>query len=244
MKTGLQTLAELHDSTADEIKILLLSEGHNLESFVGSSLTTEMPVPSGRDAALITLLSRGRAGEINVSKEIIKSVLGKDITSDTIRSDMLPGIIQPSGEITENENDNTTADNTQSSTETTENVAADEAPTDTKKPNEEKEAKTEKKNEPVRKKTKYSMNKAIADTMLKFDAEIPSIRAIRTFLLSLPEYKAQDIAVMSDDEIQAKFTKNYVCIPTENGTLVLSKSNCGALKEVLSRSDNYFVPQS
>lgn len=259
MKTGLDVLAERHNSTADEIKILFLAEGHDPESYLGSSVTTDSPVPSGRDVAIMQLLNRGRAGEIKVSKDIIKNVLGKDVVAD-IRSDMLPDIIQSSANIIENVADNATqpttettentADNTiQPSAETgentNENTAADEMQADTKKP-EEKEAKTEKKNEPVRRKTKYSMNKATADTMLalKFDAEIPSIRSIRAFLLSLPEYKAQDVAVMSDDEIQTQFTKNYVCANTEDGTLILSKSNCGALKEVLSRSDNYFVPQS
>ena len=263
MKTGLENWAELHNTTADEIKILLLSEGHNPEQFLGDSLITAEPVPNGRNEALIMLLNRGRAGEIKVSKETIKNILDTDIAFDAIRSDTLPDTIQALAKISENTADNTTqstaamvettentADNiTQSSAETGENTnestAADEAQTDTKKP-EEKEAKTEKKNEPVRRKTKYSMNKATADAMLalKFDAEIPSIRSIRAFLLSLPEYKAQDVAVMSDDEIQTQFTKNYVCANTEDGTLILSKSNCGALKEVLSRSDNYFVPQS
>lgn len=259
MKTGLENWAELHNTTADEIKILLLSEGHNPEQFLGNSLTTAEPVLNGRNEALIMLLNRGRAGEIKVSKDIIKNVLDKDVVAD-IRSDMLPDIIQSSANIIENTADNATQptaettentvdDTIQPSAETgentNENTAADEMQADTKKP-EEKEAKTKKKNETVRRKTKYSMNKATADAMLalKFDAEIPSIRSIRAFLLSLPEYKAQDIAVMSDDEIQAQFTKNYVCANIDDGMLILSKSNCGALKEVLSRSDNYFVPQS
>lgn len=223
MKTGFEVWTEAHGTTPDEIRILLLAQDHDPEQFLNGSITTEEPVPSGRDEALVMLLARGRAGEIAISADTLVSVLGETAVSDGITSDKLPELL----------NIPVRADNP---VETSENTYAS---SDVKE-----SPKIEKKVELVRKKTKYSMTKSLADEIFKSDANMPaiqSIRAARMFLLSLSEYKAQDVAIMSDEEIQAEIVKNYVCVSVETGVLILPKSNYMKIKEILSGNDNYFV---
>lgn len=232
MKTGLEVWAEKHNTTAEEIKILLTAEGNDPAQFLNGAYATEEAIPTGRDVALSMMLDRGRSGQVTIDAKIIKNIINVDVGSDTVRSDALPGMLgisvtETAAEITES------AEVPDEITETVSEQKVSEDP----KPDIKESSPAEK-----RKKTKYSMNKTIAEEIFKPEADIPSIRSVRMFLLSLPEYKAQDVAVMSDEEIQAVFNKNYICISTETGTLIMPKANCQLVKEILSRNDNYFVP--
>lgn len=220
MKTGLEIWAETHNTTADEIKILLLAEGRELKQFLGDSLTSEVPLSGGRDGALTLLLNRGRAGEIDVCADMISSVTGKQIEAAFVKSSELPVLL-----------DINTAKQAESETV--------EPPVTAKQ---QKKSDDNKETKPARKKNKYSISKAVAEEILRAKSGSPSIKAIRMFFLSLPDYKAQDIAIMPDEEIQAEFNDNYVCIPGDNGTLIVSRPVYNVIRDTLIENDSYYVP--
>lgn len=224
MKTGLEVWAELHNTTADEIKILLTAEGHDPTQFLNGSAATEEAIPSGKDEALAMLLARGRNGEIRVAASIIEDITGMKLEIDTVGSDTLPEMFGISS--------------AEKSIESTKQEEVPEQVEPEKKP----DVRLEAEKKPARKKTKYSVNKAMAEEILKFKADALAVRTIRMFFLSLPEYKAADVAVMSDEEVQTEFAKNYACITVESGTFILPKQNCELIRDVLISNDNYFVP--
>lgn len=92
-----------------------------------------------------------------------------------------------------------------------------------------------------RRKTKFSINKAIAGTLFQTGAEA-SGRNLRAFLLSLPEYKPQDVALMADSEVAAIFEGNFVTINANGGTMVFSKAAYSELLACLIGNDAYFIP--
>lgn len=92
-----------------------------------------------------------------------------------------------------------------------------------------------------RRKTKFSINKAVAANLFQTGAET-SGRGLRAFLLSLPDYKPQDVALMSDAEVTAIFENNFIAIAANNGTMVLSKTAYSELLACLISNDAYFIP--
>lgn len=92
-----------------------------------------------------------------------------------------------------------------------------------------------------RRKTKFSINKAVAGTLFQTGAEA-SGRSLRAFLLSLPEYKPQDVALMADSEVAAIFDSNFVTINANNGIMVFSKTAYSELLACLIGNDAYFIP--
>lgn len=120
-----------------------------------------------------------------------------------------------------------------------------ETPTETKtevdvKSDTKSEEKTqdEKKRVPRKKKSKYAVT---ADVLNNLNAEINDIKSIRLFLLSLPDYKSEDIAVMSDDDVRDVFNKTYSSISISNGTLIVNKD---VLKTLFTSTDTYFIENS
>lgn len=94
----------------------------------------------------------------------------------------------------------------------------------------------------VRRKTRYSLTKTAAMELFKpADADMP-VREIRAFLISLPEFKPQDVALMSDEDVMNGFIKDYLCVPVQTGTLIMPRRNYDGLIGFLSSNEIYCVP--
>lgn len=95
---------------------------------------------------------------------------------------------------------------------------------------------TETKKKPSRKKkAKYAMT---SETMTKICSDIKNIKNIRLFLLSLPDYKPDDIALMSDEEVRELFDKNYIAIELTTGVWIINKT---ILPTLADTEDMYFI---
>ena len=83
-----------------------------------------------------------------------------------------------------------------------------------------------------KKKTKYL---AGASYIKKLNESVYDIKAIRSFLLSLNQYKVDEIAIMSDDEIKKLISDEYVILDTSDDVLIINK------EALLSISDKIFA---
>lgn len=120
--------------------------------------------------------------------------------------------------------------------------APDEAPTQPPAPTRSK-AKPDAKGKPSRApRTKYSVNKADLNRMLQDTSEKPfDVRKTREFLMALPEYKPQDVALMLDDEAVKLFQNEYVSISVTSGSMILHRRNYQALLDLLN-GNAYIMP--
>ena len=95
---------------------------------------------------------------------------------------------------------------------------------------------------PTKRKTKYSANKAAVAELLKpADAAFP-VREIRAFLLSLPEYKPQDMALMSDTDVMDIFSKNYIAVNLGSGMIIMTPTCCAAMSDLLVSREACCIP--
>lgn len=238
-KTGLQVWADANNTTDKEMLILLIVEGQDARKLLGHSIDTSAELPSGRDKALEALLGRGRSGRISVPKDVVNSVLGGEVvTSEFVASNELPTIIF-----------NATGQGA-SVAETKIETAAEAVKTDDVSGTVDndrvdvKQTASEKTEAPVvkaapKKRTKYSITKVSAKEMFGSGDTIPAVRSVRSFLISAG-CKAQDVALMSDDDVQKIFNDNYFGIVVEKGMLVLDKVGYEQLLDVLV-ANGYFV---
>ena len=77
-----------------------------------------------------------------------------------------------------------------------------------------------------------------SETMTKICSDIKNIKNIRLFLLSLPDYKPDDIALMSDEEVRELFDKNYIAIELTTGVWIINKT---ILPTLADTEDMYFI---
>lgn len=84
-----------------------------------------------------------------------------------------------------------------------------------------------------KKKSKYLASKKDFFDMFA-SSDINDIKTLRMFLLSLPDFRIEDIAIMSDVEIKSLFDKMYIAVTINGKTLVTLKSNLDA---IWSRAD-------
>lgn len=94
---------------------------------------------------------------------------------------------------------------------------------------------------PSRKKTKYTMTKAALVEMLTGSMDTEDTREIRAFLLSLPDYKPQDVALMTDRQVADIFLKDYKCLAMTGGTLILPAKDFDKLTAFLGGLETYFI---
>lgn len=73
---------------------------------------------------------------------------------------------------------------------------------------------------PRKKKTKGTLTK---DMLAEFIVDFNDSKALRMFMLTNLNCKPEEVALMSDAEIHANFTKNYILIETSKGTMVMDK---------------------
>ena len=91
-----------------------------------------------------------------------------------------------------------------------------------------------------RKKSKYLASKN--DFLEMFSTEsIDDMKTLRMFLLSLPEYNVEDIAIMSDNEIKDMFHEKYIAITINNKTLITHKSKLETLWAQNAINDDLFI---
>lgn len=99
---------------------------------------------------------------------------------------------------------------------------------------------------PTRRKTKFTVTKAIANDLLgmaKAEKDMSaSVRGIREFLLTLPDFKPARVAVMTDTEAVEIFGRDYVSLSAPGGTLVLTRLACQQLVDAVCQSDSYYIP--
>lgn len=95
-----------------------------------------------------------------------------------------------------------------------------------------------------RRKTKYSVNKNIVADILKPQDSTRSVRDIRAFLLSLPEYKPNDVALMSDDDVLTAFNGNYKTITMGAGAMIISQAAYAELSSFLTTVEAYYIPET
>lgn len=91
-------------------------------------------------------------------------------------------------------------------------------------------------------KTKYSVGKNDLDKMLRDTSDKPfDVRKTREFLMALPEYKPQDVALMLDEEAIKKFQNEYVSVSVMAGSMILSRRNYQSLLDLLN-GNVYIMP--
>ena len=99
---------------------------------------------------------------------------------------------------------------------------------------------TKRKTSGRRKKSKYLASKN--DFLEMFSTEsIDDMKTLRMFLLSLPEYNVEDIAIMSDNEIKDMFYEKYIAITINNKTLITHKSKLETLWAQNAINDDLFI---
>lgn len=260
--TGLARWAMDHETTANEIQALAMSENQDSwGQILGPALTTEEPVPTGRGTAFEGMLERGRAGGIHVpiatiafiagmSVQDVEDVLGSLVSAaasaeaklaltdggpDTFRSDMLPFVLEACSAIRSTGD----ADEAKALIEAVAGKAVP-APAE-EKPKIEEKAKATKKS--VRR-GKYAVGKTALEAMLKPDSDEMPIREIRAFLLSVPGTKPADVAVMSDQDVTALFNAEYASVQLGSGTIVLPMESYRALVACLADGGACYVPKA
>lgn len=114
-----------------------------------------------------------------------------------------------------------------------------------------KPAKNRGKNKPVenpplkmapRRKTKYSVNKGVAIDLLKAEEHALTGKDLRTFLLSLPEYKPNDVALMDDKAVDETIEKNFVQVRLGGGVVFMSDGAYQSILCALTANDSYYIP--
>ena len=95
---------------------------------------------------------------------------------------------------------------------------------------------------PKVRKTKYSLTKnAIVEMLQPKQTDMPT-RDIRAFLLSLPDYKPNDVALMNDDDVIAAFTNNYKAILMGSGSMIIPNASYDELVALLGGIEAYYIP--
>lgn len=259
--TGLTRWAMDHDTTADEVQALAMSENQDSwEQVLGPARTTEEPVPAGRGTAFEGMLERGRAGGIRVPVATVAFVADmpiqgvKDVLEDladavasedaklalmdggaeTFRSDMLPFVLEACAAAKG-------TDNVGEAKGLVVAVAGKIVPAPKAQPKVEEKAKAAKK--PSRR-GKYSVGKAALEAMLKPDGDEMPIREIRAFLLSVPGTKPADVAVMSDPDVAALFDREYASVQLGSGTIILPMESYKSLVACLADGGACYVPKA
>lgn len=253
--TGLEQWAIEHNATPEEIKILIKNQNMDCQSILGNSLIDETPIPTGRDSALEAMLDNSRKTTTDIPITIIAEItgVGLDILTNLIRENYQGHFECPddpynlskwafgSDKLHELICDIAGGENEQPGSTETDVQPAASAPTPDDKPIDESADVKKKPAKPAtRRKTKYSITKNAALEM--FPQAKLSVREIRAFLLSLPEHKPQDMALMSDEEIMNIFNKDYMCASTPSGTLVMLHHGYDKLIAHMSGSEMYYIP--
>lgn len=267
--TGVEQWAKSANTTAREITMLIAAENPTgYTDFLGPSLKSEDPIPSGRDTALRGMLERGRAGQIKVPFQVIAQlaccpteiafkamqetcsgaimempVEDSDTPISALNSAALPALL---AEIDRRMNrpveleipTPAQAAQPQAANPMTPPPAAQAAPAQSKsagvmnKPGK----------APARRKTKYSVSKNQISEMLKSGDGTMPVREVRAFLLSLPDYKPQDVALMSDADVMEIFGGGYVAVKLGSGVVVMPPDGYDILVGLLSAPDTYYIP--
>ena len=93
-----------------------------------------------------------------------------------------------------------------------------------------------------RRKTKYSVSKAVAIDLLKAEENTLTGKDLRTFLLSLPEYKPNDVALMDDRAVNETIEKNFVQVRLGGGVVFMSDGAYQSIICALTANDAYYIP--
>lgn len=89
------------------------------------------------------------------------------------------------------------------------------------------------------KKQKYTMTmQTLTD---KLTSATTDISQIRMFLLSLPDYSIEDIAIMSDETARNIFENNYIAMTISSGTIIIDRKT---FKELVNTKRLFFVENS
>lgn len=248
--TGLERWAADNGTTAQEIRILAMSESPDgWEAILGPSLTGPDAFPSGRDTALLGMLERGRSGGIGVSTETVASVMGRQACDVVSLGVTLMGLMPKDTAWNVLKDDGAGVDSAAlphlvlamagaDLQETADRLA--EMLNDAARPKPPKNPKGKK----PQKKGKYSVSKTALAAMLKpDDGEMP-IREIRMFLLSVPGAKPADIAVMSDQEAAGLFSAEYASVRMGQGTVIMPAADYEKLVDFMGTLSTYYVPSA
>lgn len=76
------------------------------------------------------------------------------------------------------------------------------------------------------------------DVGMNICTDINNIKNIRLFLLSLPDYKPDDIAIMSDAEVRHTFEENHIAIELPTGLWIMNKN---ILPTLIDNDDMFFI---
>jgi len=81
----------------------------------------------------------------------------------------------------------------------------------------------------------------IVDILSPNGNQLP-VREARAFLLSLPEHKPQDVALMSDGDVAEVLDKSYKIVWMGTGVVILPTDSYKKLVDLLSSGDNFYIP--
>lgn len=267
--TGLEKWAKNAQTTVPEIVTLTMTENpEGWKKILGDSLDTDTPVRTGRVAALTAMLDRGRKGQISAGLPTISEALGvsgywvsiealeaavsapkykdqiwqkaspiPDIKNIMVRGSVLSALIEdvcglhaPMAPKKQPEQSDAAEPDTAA------------APVDTTP-----DAKTGKQTaskSTSRRKSHYSANSQMIVDMLRPNGEQLPVREARAFLLSLPEYKPQDVALMSDGDVAEVLGKSYKVVRMGAGVVILPADNYKKLVDLLGSGDNFYIPSA
>ncbi len=235
--TGLQKWAAQNDCTPEEVTALLMTEQpDNWDNILWESRTGPTEFSTGRAAAIEGLLARGRDGELYVPLAAILAATGA--SADTVHKVLSEN----------NDFDNLKREDGAIRSDGLQKLCglirqALGQPEPQVIPKEERKTAASAGKASGKRRTKYSISKAAIADLLGRDAELP-VRAIRLFLLSLPDYKAQDIALMSDNDVSSVFSRSYAALSIGGGTVILPKEDCETVLTALSQGGTYYIPAS
>ena len=244
--TGLEQWAAAHQTSAQEISILLETEDPSgWKDFVGPGLDSGEPIASGRSTAMEALLGRGHAGEIDIPLAVAAahaSTTAEEMTriapdlipagARSIQSHALPALLD---RIRLGRDD---ADR--------QPAAYDDMPepagTGPEKPAPAAAPKAAAQPPKPPKKTKYSVTKSNVSIALGLSRPFLPARGIRAFLLSLPGCKAQDVALMTDGDAEEAVSAKYAALRVGGGTILLPPAMIDELARLLYSGEAYYLP--
>lgn len=253
--------AKAHGTTGTQMTALLKSEYDRLgrtDPLLENILKEDAVISDGLSSALSAMLARARSGDIAVSITTIASVF--DVSVDAI----VNILNEDKDGLYQNAVCNASGDTIDKASpeayiasnhffDLAKELRPDDAIQDEQLAPDEPEEKpvTEQSPAPAprasRRRTKYQLTKAAAADLLSgpdTDAVIADIKNVRTFLLSLPEYRPQDVAVMSDLEATDKFKTDYAAVKFAGGNLILTKDRFDELVRLLTGTGAYYVPSA
>lgn len=253
--------AKAHGTTGAQMTALLKSEYDRLgrtDPLLENILKEDAVISDGLSSALSAMLERARSGDITVSITAIASVF--DVSVDAIvniLNEDKDGLYQNA--VCDASGDTIGKASPEACVvsnrffDLAQELRPDDAVQDEQLAPDEPEEKpvTEQSPAPAprasRRRTKYQLTKAAAADLLSgpdTDAVIADIKNVRTFLLSLPEYRPQDVAVMSDLEATDKFRTDYAAVKFAGGNLILTKDRFDELVRLLTGTGAYYVPSA